>query len=218
MSLPTSTILPLIGLLYTLAFGGLSLLRREGLPIRFAFESILITVIATGLYILAGLPINPVLFLVILYAITMRTRLLVDVGNMLARRGNFQAAAQTYRLALRLWPDDTGRLITQIDQGVLALQLGRLDEAIDTFKHVLDEAAGGYLGIKHESGCHYNLAVAYQRQGLEAQATLEFNATLDTYPGSEHARRAAAALERHRHGKTTHSTDQTTQTEDNIRD
>jgi len=209
-----SLLLTLIGLLYILLFGGLSLLRRESLSIRFAVEAMLVTLIVAGMTFLTNFPTNPVLFLILIYTITMRIRLLVDLGNLLARRGNYKQATSLYRLAQRLWPDDTGRLIIQINQGVLSLQQGNLDQAIQTFKHVLDQAESGYLGAKHEAGCHYDLAVAYQRQGLEAQATLEFNAALDTYPGSEYAQRAADALERRRRGKTTSSADQTTQDEE----
>jgi outer membrane protein assembly factor BamD (BamD/ComL family) len=44
--------------------------------------------------------------------------------------------------------------------------------------------------------------VAYRRKGLDAQATAEFNAVLDTWPVSEYARRAKAALEQGRHKST----------------
>ena len=52
------------------------------------------------------------------------------------------------------------------------------------------------MSAKHECATHYNLAVAYERKGMDAQAVVEFNAALDTWPGSEYGRRAAAALER----------------------
>jgi Tfp pilus assembly protein PilF len=83
-----------------------------------------------------------------------------------------------------------------MNQGVLALQQGRPDDAIATLRQVLSEASGGFLGARHESACHYNLGVAYLKKGLDAQATLEFNAVLDTWPASEYARYARIALER----------------------
>lgn len=209
--MPSSVMLPIIGLLYIVVFGGLSLLRREGLSFRFAVEAVILTVMVTLLALLNLWQMNPILFLILLYLVTMRVRLLVDIGNLLARRGSHRAAATIYRLARRLWPDDAGRLIVTINQGVLSLQTGHPDDAITTFKQVLAEAAGGYLSAKHESGCHYNLAVAYQRSGLDAQAALEFNAVLDTWPDTEYARRAEAALARRRKGVTSHEQDVTSQ-------
>ncbi|PKO23103.1 MAG: hypothetical protein CVU38_05905 [Chloroflexi bacterium HGW-Chloroflexi-1] len=191
-----TVVLLIVGLLYIVVFGGLSLLRREDLSFRFAVEAGILTLVVTLLALATPWQIHPVLFLIVLYLVTLRVRLLVDIGNLLARRGNHRAAAATYRLARRLWPDDAGRLIVQINQGVLGLQAGRLDEAIAALKGVLAAAKGGYLGIRHECGCHYNLAVAYQRKGLDAPAALEFNAVLDTWPASEYAQRAEAALAR----------------------
>jgi tetratricopeptide (TPR) repeat protein len=198
----SSALLLLVGLLYVLLFGGLSLARREGLSTRFAVEAVAITVALVALAALTGFQINLILFLALLYVATMRVRLLVDLGNLLAQRGDRDLAARVYRLALRLWPDDAGRLIVQINQGVLNLQRGNLDEAIATFNRVLSEAKGGYLGLKHECGCRYNLGVAYERKGLHAQATAEFNAVLNIWPASEYAHRAEAALQRRRRKST----------------
>jgi len=189
-------ILLLLGLLYVLIFGGLALLRREGLPTRLAIEGVVLSVTVAGLAALTGYPVNPVLFLAVLYLLTARVRLLVDLGNLLARRGNHAAAATAYRWALRLWPDETGRLMVQLNQGVLDIHRGRLDEAIETLRQVLAQSGSGYLGVKQESGCHYNLGVAYQKKGLDSQAVLEFNAVLETWPASEYARYASIALER----------------------
>jgi tetratricopeptide (TPR) repeat protein len=194
-------LLLLLGLLYVLIFGGLALLRREGSPTRFAVEAVIVTLIIAGLVAFASFSINPALFLVLLYLLTMRVRLLVDLGNLLGRRRDHAAADRVYRLALRLWPDETGRLIVCLNQGVLDLHRDQPDDAIATFRQVLEGAKSGYLGVKHESACHYNLAVAYQRKGLDVQATLEFNTVLDTWPASEYARYAAIALERRRKGK-----------------
>jgi tetratricopeptide (TPR) repeat protein len=189
-------LLLLLGLLYVLIFGGLALLRREGSPTRLAIEAVVVTLLVAGLVALTGSTINPAIFLVVLYLLTMRVRLLVDLGNLLARRGNHAQADAVYRLGLRLWPDEAGRLIVQLNQGVLDLHRGRPDDAIAAFRDILAEAKSGYLGVKYECACHYNLGVAYQRKGLDAQATLEFNAALDTWPASEYARYAAIALER----------------------
>jgi len=197
MSLPM--LLLLEGLLFIVCFGGLSLLRREGLSIQFAVEALVITAIATGLTALAWFAVTPVLLLVIIYLVTMRVRLLVDLGTLLAQRGQFAQADRLYALALRLWPDHSSRLIVQVNQGVARLQQNALDEAIAIFKDVLQKAGQGYLGVKYESAAHYNLGVAYRRKKMEAQAIAEFNAVLDTWPASVYARRAAMALEQGRH-------------------
>ncbi len=189
-------IILLVGLAYTVLFGGLSLMRREGLSLQFALESIVLTAAAAGLTAAFGLATHPVLFLIVLYLLTMRVRLLVDLGNVLAQRGQFAVAGRLYELAQRLWPDPSGRIIVQVNQATACLQQGALDEAVARFKDVLSQASGGYLGVKHEAAAHYNLGVAYRRKGLEAQAVIEFNAVLDTWPVSEYARRARAALKR----------------------
>ena len=191
-------LLLLVGLSYVLVFGGLTLLRREALSLRFAIESVVITILAVALVVFAHIEITPLWLLLLLYLITMRARLLVDLGNPLARRGNLAAAERIYGWALRLWPDPASRLIVQINRGVLSLDQGQPDTAIEILQDVLRHAKSGYLGAKYECACHYNLAVAYTRKGLDAQAMLEFNAVLDTWPASEYARRASAALERRR--------------------
>lgn len=197
MNLPV--VLLLEGLLYVVVFGVLSLLRREGLSGQFAFEATTITIIASGLTALTGFPTHPVLFLVILYLLTMRVRLLVDIGNIFAQRSMLNQADRLYTLAARLWPDRTSHLIVRINLGTLRLHQGALDEAIDTFKEILQKSSQGHLGVKHEAVTHYNLGVAYRRKKLEAQAIAEFAAVLDTWPTSEYARRAEAALARGRY-------------------
>jgi len=193
-------LLLLLGLLYVLIFAALCMVRREGSPTRLVLEGVVLSLAVAGLAALTNLAFHPILFVLLLYLLTMRVRLLVDLGNSLARRGDHAAAEKVYRLALRLWPDATGRLMVQLNQGVLDIYRGRLDDAIAILRQVLGQAGGGYLGIKHECACHYNLGVAYHKKGLEAQAALEFNAVLDTWPVSEYARAASIALERRRKG------------------
>ncbi|MGQ9490358.1 MAG: tetratricopeptide repeat protein [Anaerolineae bacterium] len=189
-------LIALVGLLYILFFGALSLFRREGISLRFAIEAILLTALAVGLTLLGNVSINPALFVFVLYLVTMRVRLLVDLGNLLARRGNHAAAARVYIWAHRRGPDDASRLLILLNQGVLALHCNRLGEAMDIFRRVLAASSTSYLGVRTESACHYNLGVAYQRQGLDAQAVLEFNAVLETWPATEYARYARIALEK----------------------
>lgn len=188
----------LVGFCYILVFGGLSWLRREGFSLRFALEAILITAIAAGLAAFTPFRMSGMLLVILLYVVTMRVRLLIDLANLLARRGQRERAASVYALAARLGPDPAGRLLLQINRGVLSLQEGDLDGAIAALQGVLAEAGSGFLSAKHECATHYNLAVAYERKGLDAQACVEYNAALDTWPSSEFGRRAAAALQRRR--------------------
>lgn len=191
-------ILLLVGFSYIVLFGAISLLKREGLSRRFAFEALIFTLILSGLTALAGVQTHPVLFLILLYLLTMRVRLLVDLGNIFARRGQFDVADKLYKLADRLWPDATNRLILKVNQGTSLLQQKKLDEAITIFNDILEQAEHGYLGVKYEAATHYNLGVAYLRKHMDARASIAFNAVIDTWPASEFARRAEVALEKHR--------------------
>ena len=193
--MPFPYILLIVGFAYVILFGALALLRREGLSLHFALESIVITAIFAGLSLL-GINVHPVIFLFILYLVTMRVRLLVELGTLLARRGSFNASERVYRLALGLWPDSTSQLITETNRGTLLLQQGQLDEAMSMLKNVLAQKSSGFLGRKYEAAAYYNLGVAYLRKDMDAQATEAFNQAIDTLPASEYARSAARALER----------------------
>jgi len=198
------------GLLFAAVVGVLSLFRREGLSVQFAVEVTAITLIASALTAFTAYTVNPLVLLIVVYLVTMRVRLLVDLGTLLAQRSQFAWADRIYALALRLWPDHCGRLIVQVNQGVALLQRNLLDEAIAVFKSVLEQAHLGYLGVKYESAAHYNLGVAYRRKKMDAQATAEFNAVLNTWPASVYARRAAMALEQGRRKDKPQGSDQDT--------
>src|SRR4030042_2617504 len=92
----------LIGVLYIVVFGGLGIFRREGLSIRFAVELVCVTAIAVILVVLLRIQIHPVLFLIVLYLITLRVRILVDLANFFARRENNIRAESIYNLAYHL--------------------------------------------------------------------------------------------------------------------
>jgi Tfp pilus assembly protein PilF len=196
LSLPV--LLIFVGFAYIVLFGGLSLLKREALSTQFAIEAIAITLVFSGLAAFAGISIHPVLFLFIVYLITMRVRLLADLGTLLAKRDRFSAAERLFQLATRLRPDETGRLMVRANQGVASIQRGDLDGAIATFKDILQSVKHSSSGSKLEAAAHYNLGVAYLRQNKEAQATVEFNLVVDSWPATEYARHASASLERHR--------------------
>jgi tetratricopeptide (TPR) repeat protein len=190
-----ATIIVLEGLIFTALFGGLSWLRREGLSTRFAVESLLLTGAAALLIWRAGFSIHPVIFLVVLYLVTFRVRLLVDGANYFARRGQYDRAWDIYRLAGSLWPDQAGRLILRVNEATALMQQGALDEAISSYKQILEQKGHGYLGIKYEAAAHYNLGVAYRRKKLLPQASSEFRTVIDTWPGTVYARQAGLALE-----------------------
>jgi tetratricopeptide (TPR) repeat protein len=196
MSLPI--ILLLEGFSYIVLFGAVSLLKREGLSSHFAVEGGIFTLMVSGLTALTGIQTHPVLFLVLIYLLTMRVRILVDLGTILATRGQFEQADKLFQLAAKLWPDATNRLILQVNQGTSLLQQKKLDEAIAIFNDVLEQAGQGYLGVKYEAATHYNLGVAYLRKNMDAKASIAFNAVIDTWPASLYARRAEVALEKHR--------------------
>ncbi|MCJ7433084.1 MAG: tetratricopeptide repeat protein [Anaerolineales bacterium] len=193
-----SAVLLLVGCAYVVFVNGLSWLRREGLSLQLTLETIIFTGLVSGLTALTDFNVHPVLFLLVLYLVTMRVRLLVDAGTVLARSGRLSLAERLYQFAMRLWPDETGKLVILVNQSTALVQQGRLDEAIAVFRSVLEKSNQGYLGVKYESAAHYNLGVAYLRKNLEAPAAVEFNAVLDTWPASEYARRATSALEQRR--------------------
>ena len=199
MNLPI--ILLIEGFSYVVLFGAVSLLKREGLSRRFAVEGGIFTLVVSGFTALTGIQTHPVIFLVLIYLLTMRVRILVDLGTILATRGKFDQAEKLFQLAAKLWPDATNNLILQVNQGTSLLQQKKLDEAIAVFNDVLTQAGQGYLGVKYEAATHYNLGVAYLRKNMDAKASIAFNAVIDTWPASMYARRAEVALEKNRRKK-----------------
>jgi len=188
---PSLTIL-LVGLLYLLGFGALSFMRREGLSVRFAVEGLSILVAGT-LLALASVPIHPVLFLLVLYLVTMRVRLLVDVGNWFASRGQYERALELCQFALRLRPDTASRQIVLINRGVIQLRMKEPEAACLTLEEALtnEEARPG---AKYLAAGYYNLGLACRRAGREAEANRRFNQAIDVLPTSIYAHAARQAL------------------------
>lgn len=184
-------------LLFILVFGGLPVLRKEEPSLQLAVEVLVLTGLSIGASLLTGLRLDPILFLILLYLIIMRCRVLIDLGNLFSSRGRHQLALSVYRLAMRLGPDFPIRLIALISYGAVLVRVGALEEAIRILEEVL-ERGEERLHPKHESACHYNLGVAYLRLGKESQAVREFNETIDAWPLSPYAQQARAALERRR--------------------
>jgi len=195
-------VLPLISLFFVLIFGGLSLLRHEDLSTQFALEVLVLTGVALFLSWGLGVIIHPILFLIFVYLLSMRGRLLVDVANPLSMRGKHQIAESLFRLALRLRPDAVTRLIVLINYGVTHLRQGKLKETIEILEEVLSAKQLGTLGPKYEAACRYNLGLAYLRAGKEGKAVREFNEVIDLMPGSLYAVGAKTALRKRKEGKT----------------
>jgi hypothetical protein len=82
--------------------------------------------------------------------------------------------------------------------GVVQLRRQSPDSAQELFETVLGEARQGGLGVKYEAACHYNLGLAMQRQGKEAEAVRQFNETIETFPTSDYGRAAAQVLAQRR--------------------
>jgi tetratricopeptide (TPR) repeat protein len=196
LSFESPILILFLGFTFVVLFGLLSLLRREGLSVQFAVEALVTTLLFAGLSASVPGGVNPVLFLLLLYLVTMRVRLSVDVANFLARTGKLAQAERIYKLGARLFPDRTNHIIVRINFGTLRLQQGYLEEAISIFKEILAKASQGDLGVKHEAAAHYNLGVAYLRQDLHAKAQDEFHSVLETWPISEYGKRAEAALKK----------------------
>ncbi len=190
-------VIVLVALLFILVVGGLSLLRREVPSLRLVVEVLALTALSIGISIVTGASLNPIFFFIFLYLITMRCRLLIDLGNLLSSRGYHKAALSAYRLAMRLEPDLPTHLTALVSYAAVLVRVGALEEGIRILEEVLDKHGEG-LHPKHHSACHYNLGVAYMRLGRESRAVREFNETIDAWPLSPYAKGASAALERRR--------------------
>ncbi len=195
-----SLLILLIGLLYLLGFGALSFMRRQGLSTRFAVEGLIVTTVGTALAF-ASVPIHPVLFLLVIYLVTMRVRLLVDLGNWFTSRGRYDQALALFRLALRLGPDVVSRQIVLINRGVAQLRMQEPEAARLTLEEVLaDEKLRP--GARYLAAGYYNLGLACRRTGREAEAIRHLNEAIDALPTSIYAHAARQALKEHQSEKT----------------
>ncbi len=199
LTLDPYLLLLLVSCLFILVFGGLGLVRREGLSIQFALETVGLTILVVGGSWLLRFPLSPLspfLFLALLYLITMRSRLTVDLANLLVKRGQRNLAFKLYRLSLAWWPDMPSRLIVLTNKGAAELYTGQLDAAIETLEGVLAMERRSRLGLKYEAACHYNLGYAFEQKGDDAKAIAQYNEAIELLPGSLYAQAAQAALKR----------------------
>jgi tetratricopeptide (TPR) repeat protein len=188
-----------IGLFFIVIFGALSLLRREGLSTQFAIEVIIITILVEGIALLTNSVVGPLSFLIFVYLVTMRCRLLVDLANVLSSRGRQRDALKLLEWAMRLLPDHTTRMVVQVNMGVVQLRRKNPASAQELFEGVLKEMeVSEGLGIKYEAACRYNLGQALIQQDKEAEAVHQFNEVCVIYPTSIYARSAERILEERR--------------------
>jgi tetratricopeptide (TPR) repeat protein len=196
LTLDPYLLLLLIACLFILVFGGLGYLRREGLSSQFALEAVGLTTLFVGGSRLLGTQLNPFLFLLVLYLVTMRSRLMVDLANLFARQQRYSLAFGLYRLSLSWWPDASSRLIVLSNRGAAELHSGQIDAAICTLESVLEIKERPRLGLKYEAATRYNLGFAYEQKGETAKAMAQYNETIELLPGSLYAKAAQAALKR----------------------
>lgn len=184
-----------IGLVYILGFGGLSLLRRQGLSMRFAVEGLVVA--AAGAALTLVWPRFPaLLFLVVLYLVTMRVRLLADLANALLERNKYERAMAVYRTALKAWPDPVSRQIVLINRGVAELRTGAPETAYATLVEALSNTEI-QVGAHYLAAGYYNLGLAARRSDREAEAVRRFNQAIEILPHSLYALGARRALQDH---------------------
>jgi hypothetical protein len=186
----------LTGVLFMALFNLLSYLRREGISRRFLVEGAAITALFTLLPGVFGVTVHPIAFLAIVYLLTLRVRLFIDLGSAIARRGNLTLAGKIFDFAGKLLPDPAGALMVRLNQGACVLQRGAPEDAIPVLQSVLEKAEESRLGIKHRAACHFNLGMAFWKKNRESDAEREFGAVQDLLPASPYARKAEKAVEK----------------------
>ncbi len=182
MEIASPLVILLLGLVYLLGFGGLSHVRGQGVSVRFAVEGLTITAIGTLLEYVS-VPVHPLVFLIVLYIVTMRVRLLIDVGNWLSAKGKHREALALYRLALKVGPDVASRQIVLINRGVALLRASDSEGAYLTLNEALT-GEDARIAARHLAASYYNLGLACRRTGREAEAIRRFNEAVDAWPNS----------------------------------
>lgn len=191
-----------VGVAYIVILGGNSLLRREGLSTQFAIEVLVLTLFVVAGSLITDTDVNPILFLVFIYLISMRGRLLADLANYLSNRGRQRDAISLLQLALRLYPDQNTRMIVTVNMGIVQLRRKNPESAQVLFEKVLQETQNGVaLGTKYRAACHYNLGLALLQQGKEAEAVRQLNEAIGVFPNSIYSKAAEIALEKRRSGE-----------------
>jgi tetratricopeptide (TPR) repeat protein len=184
-------LLVVVLLLYALAAAGPSLLGRERLAWGQVAEILLWGIVLLAVAWLARIA-SPLLYLLVLYLLTMRVRLVVEVANALAARRQ-PGAQPLYALAGALALNPMDRAIVRVNQGAALLHNGQVAQATGVLEGTL---RGGRLGNRLGAACRCNLGLAYLRAGDRERGRALLRETVDLLPGSVYARRASIALRR----------------------
>ncbi len=198
----TSILLLIVGLTYAVVFSAMGMLRREGTSMQFIAEVLIVTVVIVAGGMVSGSHANPILFVVFLYLLTMRSRLLVDLGNLISARGRQGTAVRVMQVALQLFPDRQTRLIVLASMGIVHIRRKNPEAAREILKGVLQEAEQGGLSMQYTAACHYHLGLAHQRLGAEAAAVRHYRLAVDEFPSSIYGKAAEKALQERKKGKT----------------
>jgi tetratricopeptide (TPR) repeat protein len=187
----------LVGAAFLAVFGITSILRREGISTQFIVEVSAFSLLVAGGGYLTETEVNPILFLVFVYLLTMRGRLLVDLANLVSSRGRQGNAISILQIALRIFPDPPTKLIVLVNMGIVQLRRQNPESAERFFEAVLAEEEGN-LGTRYEAATHYNLGLALQQLGKLGKAASHFNKTIEVFPSSPYSKAAEAALKKRR--------------------
>jgi tetratricopeptide (TPR) repeat protein len=191
----------ILGFSYAFLFGFLGYLKREGISIQFTMEAVVITLLIAIVGYTTGSQVNPILFLVFIYLLTMRSRLLTDIANFLSNRGRQRDAIALLQVALRLFPDQQTRLIVLTNMGIVQILRKNPESAEAILSSVLEEGENGGLGIRYRAACEYNLGIALRAIGQDSQSVKHFREAVEIYPGSAYGKAAERALEERRKRK-----------------
>jgi tetratricopeptide (TPR) repeat protein len=182
----------LIGLLYVLLLRAVSPLRREGISNQFVIEGLGVLGLLLLVMYVGGFVMHPLYALLILYVITMRVRLVVELGNQFSKLGRPQNALAVYNFALRLFPDQPSRVIVSLNTGAAYLHCQQPERAIEVLEQVKGQIVH-QLASKYMASCCYNLGMAYRRVGRRTEALKHFREVGEIYPLSRYARLAELA-------------------------
>ncbi len=153
---------------YILGFGVLSFMRRQGFSTRFAIERLIVATIG-ALLPLTSVPVNPVIFLIVIYLTTMRVRLQVDLvtgllpGDGIARPSISTGSPCAWGLTSSAARSCSSRGVTQL----------RMQEPEAAYLTLEDALADKELrpGAKYLAAGCYNLGLACRRTDRENDPT-----------------------------------------------
>lgn len=190
----TSLLIAILGGFFAILFGLISTLEREGISLQFILEVVILTGLAVGGGYLTGRPANPFLFLLFLYLITMRSRLLSDLANFMSKRGRNREAISMLEVAQYLLPDKPTKQVIELNMGIAHLRDHRFAEAQTHLESVLEKAEKGGLGIRNRTTCLYYLGHALLQQGQISQAKRALRSAVKLFPNSPYGKAAAQSL------------------------